>query len=82
MTCRNCFTSDETGKRSPASNCPRVKWMASFASPTIEKASPSENSKLMSSGTQQKDLNSSTNIEATRMLAVGDSQLDPFSHPT
>ena len=40
-------------------------------------AGPSDNFKLMPLGTWQKDLNSSTDIEATRLLTVGDSRLDP-----
>ena len=78
MTYRNCFTNDKTGKRSPVVNCSWVKWTTLSSSPTVEKVGPSDNYKLMPSRTLQKDLNSSKDIEATRLLAVGDSQLDPF----
>ena len=82
MTCRNCITNDETGKRSPAANCSRVKQTTLSASPIVEKASSFDNSKLISSGTQQKDLNPSTDIEVTRLLVVGYSQLDLLLRPT
>ena len=59
MTCRNCFTNDETGKQSPTTSCSRVKQTALSACPTVEEVGPSDNSKLMSLGTRQKDLNSS-----------------------
>ena len=60
--CRNCFTNDETGKRSPVVNCSRVKKTTLSSYPIVEKAGPSDNSKLIPSGTRQKDLNSSTDI--------------------
>ena len=80
MTCKNWFTNDETGKRNPAANCSQVKKTTLSACPTVEKAGPSNNSKLISS--QQKDLSSSMDIEDTRLLAVGDSGMDPFLFPT
>ena len=52
------------------------------ASPTVEKVDQFDNSKLMLSGTGQKDLNSSTDIEATRLLVVGNSRLGPLLCPT
>ena len=63
VTCKNCFTSDKTEKRSPATNCSRVKKIALSACLIVERADPSDNSKLMSSRTQQKDLSSSMEIE-------------------
>ena len=82
MTCRNCFTKDVKGKQSPTKNCSQVKKTVLSSCPTVEKGGPSNNSKLMLSGTQQKDLSSSMNIEATRLLTVGDSQLEPLLRPT
>ena len=82
MTCRNDFTNNEMGKQSPAANYSQVKKIVLSACSTIEKVGPSENSKLMLLGTRQKGLNSSTDIEATRMLAIGDSRLDPLLCPT
>ena len=82
MTCRNCFTNDETGKRSPATNFSWVKYTTLSTCPTVEKASSFNNSKLMLSGTRQKDLSSSTDKEATRLLTVGNSRMDPLLRPT
>ena len=52
--------------------------MTLSACPIVEKVGSSDNSKLMPSGTRQKDLNSSTDVEAIRLLAIGDSRLDPL----
>ena len=82
MTCKNCFTKEEIGKRSPVANYFRVKWTALSACPTIGRAGSSDYSKLMSSGTRQKDLSSSIDIEAMRLLVVGNSRPDPFLRPT
>ena len=82
MTCKNCITRDEIEKQILAVNCSWVKKMSLFACPIVERAGPSDNYKLIPSGTRQKDLSSSTNIEDTRLLAVGDSQLDPFLRRT
>ena len=80
--CKNCFTSDETGKRSLVGNRSRVKKVVLSACCTVERVGPSDNSKLISSGTRQKYLSSSMDIEDTRLLVVGNSRLDPFLCPT
>ena len=80
--CKNCFTNDETGKRSPVASCSLVKKTVLSSCSTVKQVGPSDNSKLMSSGTQQKDLSSSMDIEDTRMIAIGDSQLEPFMRTT
>ena len=82
MTCKNCFTSNETGKQSPTVNCSQVKKTTLSTYPTIDRAGPSNKSILMSLGTRHKDLSSSMDIEDTRLLVVGNSKLDPFLRPT
>ena len=43
--CRNCFTRDEMGKRSPIISCSRVKYTTLSSSLTTDSAGPSGNSK-------------------------------------
>ena len=43
--CRNCFTRDEMGKRSPTTSCSRVKYTALSSSSIVDLAGPSDNLK-------------------------------------
>ena len=45
--CRNFFTKDEMGKRSPAMSCSQVKYTTLSSSSTVGSAGPSGNSKLI-----------------------------------
>ena len=43
--CRNCFTRDEMGKRSPIESCSQVKYTTLSFSLTVDSVGPSGNSK-------------------------------------
>ena len=81
MKCRNCFTKEGTRRRSPATNYSQVKSTALSAAPIVEVTAPSDISNLMVAGTWLKDLKSSTDIVATRLLAVGFSRGAPLIRP-
>ena len=51
--CRNCFTRDEMGKRSPAASCSLVKYTTLPSSSTVGSVEPSGNSKLILLGIWQ-----------------------------
>ena len=48
--CRNCLIRDETGKRSPAASCSKVKYTAPSPSPIVDTVGPSSNSISILSG--------------------------------
>ena len=48
--CRNCFTRDEMGKRSPVASYSRVKYTTLSSSSIVDLAGPSNNSKSISLG--------------------------------
>ena len=48
--CRNCFTTDEIGKRSLAASCSRVKYTTLSSPLTVDLAGPSGNSKSILPG--------------------------------
>ena len=43
--CRNCFTRDEIGKRSPTASCSRVKYTTLSSSSIADSDGPFDNSK-------------------------------------
>ena len=43
--CRNCFTKDEIGNRSPAVSCSLVKYIILSSSSIVDSVGPSSNSK-------------------------------------